>query len=103
MFRVRRGRWDCAGYVVALAVVSLAGCGNNDSAPSPAYQRGYDAGKGSEVRRLIKQGELPLKACDDNLQADKTAKGYSFDDVAVYKQGCLDAVRADGISTDSGF
>jgi hypothetical protein len=89
--------------VVALATASLLGCGNNDSKPSPAYQRGYNAGQGGEVRRLIKQGELPLKACDDILSADKMGQGYSFDDTAVYKQGCLDALRAQGVSPNAGF
>lgn len=102
-FRVGRGRRARACCVVAFAAVSLVGCGHNDSKPSPAYQRGYDAGKGAEVRQFIKQGELPIKACDDSLSADKVGQGYSFDDAAVYKQGCLDAVRAEGISPNAGF
>lgn len=101
--RFGRGRWGCASCVVAFAAVSLVGCGGGDSKPSPAYQRGYSAGQGAEVRKLIKQGELPIKACDDSLSADKVGQGYSLDDSAVYKQGCLDAVRAEGISPNAGF
>ena len=89
--------------MVALAAATLVGCASHDSKPSPAYQRGYDVGHGAEVRRLIKQGELPIKACDDRLSADKAGQGYSFDDAAVYKQGCLDAIRAQGISPNAGF
>jgi hypothetical protein len=103
IFVVKSGRRGCASCVVAFAVLSLVGCGGNNSAPSPAYQRGYQAGQGGEVRKLIKQGELPIKACDDSLNADKASQGYSFDDEAVYKQGCLDAIRAEGISPNAGF
>ena len=101
--RVGRGRWGCASCVVAFAALSLVGCASNDSKPDPAYQRGYDAGKGAKVRQFIKQGELPIKACDDSLSADNVGQGYSFDDAAVYKQGCLDAIRAEGISPNAGF
>jgi type IV pilus biogenesis protein CpaD/CtpE len=101
---VRRGRSGCAIYIAALAVASLVGCASKDSKPDPAYEKGYKAGESAEVLRLIKQqGELPLKACDDTLTADKTTKGYSYDDEAVYKQGCLDSVRAQGISPSAGF
>jgi hypothetical protein len=103
IFVVGRGRRGCATCVAVLAALSLVGCGNNNSAPSPAYQRGYGAGQGADVRKLIKQGELPIKACDDSLGADKVSQGYSFDDAAVYKQGCLDAIRAQGISPNAGF
>jgi hypothetical protein len=103
ILRVRRGRWGCAGCVIALAAASLIGCGNPDNKPDPAYQRGYDAGHGGEIRRLINQGKLPIAACDDLLHSDKTAQNYSFDDAAVYKQGCLDAVRAEGIQPNAGF
>lgn len=89
--------------MVVLAALGVDGCGHRASQPTPAYQHGYDAGRGAEVKRLIKQGELPIKACDDSLKADKAAQGYSFDDAAVYKQACLDAVRAQGISPDAGF
>jgi hypothetical protein len=102
-FRVGRGRRGCAGCLVALTALSLVGCGAHDSKPDPAYQRGYDVGKGAEVRKLMKQGELPIKACDDSLTADKASQGYSYDDAAVYKQGCLDAIRAEGISPNAGF
>ncbi|HEY0227410.1 MAG TPA: hypothetical protein VGC05_13680, partial [Mycobacterium sp.] len=101
---VGRGRRGRAGCLVVLAAASLVGCGNKDTAPDPAYQRGYKAGQGAEVLRLIKQqGELPIAACDDILKSDKKGQGYSFDDAAVYKQGCLDAVRAEGISPSAGF
>lgn len=101
--RVRRGRWSCAGFLVALAAASLIGCGKHDDKPDPAYQRGYSAGQGPDIRRLIHQGRLPIAACDDVLTADKATKNYSFDDAAVYKQGCLDAVRAEGIQPNAGF
>lgn len=100
---VRRGRWGCASCAAALVAFSLVGCGNQDNKPDPAYQRGYNTGQGSEIRRLIKQGRLPIAACDDLLSADKDTKNYSFDDAAVYKQGCLDAVRAEGIQPNAGF
>jgi hypothetical protein len=103
ILRVRRRRWGCVGCVIALAAASLVGCGNHDNKPDPAYQRGYDAGHGRELRRLMDQGKLPIAACDDLLNADKTAQNYSFDDAAVYKQGCLDAVRAQGIQPNAGF
>lgn len=89
--------------MVAFAALIVAGCGSHDSKPDPAYQRGYDAGKGAEVRKLVKQGELPIKACDDTLNGDKATQGYSYDDAAVYKQGCLDAIRAEGVSPNAGF
>jgi hypothetical protein len=102
---VTRERLSCAGAVAAVAATSLVGCANNhDNKPFPAYQRGYDAGQGGTVTRLIKQqGELPVMACSDSLKADKLGKGYSFDDAAVYRQGCLDAVRDRGISPTGGF
>lgn len=84
-------------------MLSVDGCAHHDSKASPAYQHGYDAGRGEKVKALIKQGELPVRACDDSLKADKSTQGYSFDDTAVYKQACLDAVRAEGISPDAGF
>ncbi|BBY22272.1 hypothetical protein MSTO_24770 [Mycobacterium stomatepiae] len=89
--------------MVVLAVLSVDGCERDDSKPSPTYQHGYNAGRSDQVKRLIKQGELPIKACDDSLRADKSAQGYSLDDEAVYKQACLDALRAEGISPDAGF
>lgn len=101
---VRRGRWSCVGAIAAVAATTLVGCGNGDNKPFPAYQRGYDAGQGGTVTRLIKQrGELPIMACSDSLRADKTGTGYSFDDAAVYRQGCLDAVRDRGITPSAGF
>jgi type IV pilus biogenesis protein CpaD/CtpE len=103
MLRVRRGRWGCAGWVLALVAASLVGCGNHDNKPDPAYQRGYNAGQGGDIRKLMNQGKLPIAACDDILTADKATKNYSFDDAAVYKQGCLDAVRAQGIQPNAGF
>ncbi|WP_142395267.1 hypothetical protein [Mycobacterium avium] len=98
---ISRGRCAYAAYVVALAVMTAVGCGNKDSKPSPAYQRGYDVGQSDAVRRLIQQGELPIRACDETLRADQAAQSYSFDDAGVYKQGCLDAVHAQGISPNS--
>lgn len=101
--RVRRGRWGCAGFIIILAATGLVGCGKNDSKPDPAYQRGYSTGQSAALKRLIKQGRLPIAACDDMLTADKATKNYSFDDAAVYKQGCLDAVRSEGIEPNAGF
>ncbi len=101
--RVRRGRWGCAGFLIVLAATGLIGCGKPDNKPDPAYQRGYNTGQGAEIKRLINQGRLPIAACDDMLTADKATKNYSFDDAAVYKQGCLDAVRAAGLQPNAGF
>jgi hypothetical protein len=103
ILRVRRGRPGCAVCVVALAAVSLAGCASNDRNASPAYQRGYDFGRGGEIRHSINQGKLAVAACDDRLKADKVAQGYNLDDQSVYKEGCLDGVRAQGIQPRAGF
>jgi hypothetical protein len=102
ILRARRGRSGCAVYVVALAAASLVGC-SNDPTASHAYQRGYDFGHGGEIRNLINQGTLAVAACDDRLKADKVAQGYNLDDESVYKQGCLDGVRAQGIQPKAGF
>ena len=103
ILRARRGRSGCAVCVVALAAVSLVGCTSNDRSASTAYQRGYDFGRGGEIRHLINQGKLAVAACDDRLKADKVAQGYNLDDESVYKQGCLDGVRAQGIQPHAGF
>jgi hypothetical protein len=102
---VRRGRWSCAGCIAALALAGLVGCGSNGDSPSyrHAYQRGQDAGKGGEVRGLVQQGKLPVEACDQIERADKAGVNYSFDDAAGYRQGCLDALRAEGIRPRAGF
>jgi hypothetical protein len=102
--RIRRGRWSCGSFAVALAAISIVGCAPANQQPPVAYQRGYDAGHGAHVLRLIKQdGELPIMACSDSQQSDKLGQNYSFDDAAVYRQGCLDAVRDQGISPSAGF
>ncbi|WP_156671119.1 MULTISPECIES: hypothetical protein, partial [unclassified Mycobacterium] len=64
-----------AGWMVVLATLSVDGCDHHNASTSPAYQHGYDAGRAGGVKRLIKQGELPIKACDDTLRADKAAQG----------------------------
>jgi hypothetical protein len=52
---------------------------------------------------MINQGELAVAACDGRLKADTVAQGYNLDDESVYKQGCLDGVRAQGIQPRAGF
>jgi hypothetical protein len=84
------------------AAASLISCGSTDSKPFPAYQRGYDAGKSAELRHLIDKGEPPMSACDDRMKADKKFQNYTYDDDAVFRQGCLNAVRDQGIQRDGG-